>query len=168
MRIMNNRSVIVGVAVIAIVIIAAVLVRKSPAGSPAGSSAGSPVGSPAGSTVGLTVGSTADSEGTNAYRTCRKVVYSAPPICQANKSDWPTGHACGYGPNCASGACGRAEAGASSLTCCSSASKGKTDLYAGYEYCTGMPTGAVCWSDAMCANGSCVGNDGGFKRGTCN
>lgn len=63
------------------------------------------------------------------------------------------------------GACGRQTAGPDApLICCPS---GSTDLYAGYDYCTGMPDNSVCWSDAMCESLYCHGNLGGLQRGIC-
>jgi hypothetical protein len=72
---------------------------------------------------------------------------------------------CSSNSDCTNGACGRKTAAdGAELICCPS---GKTDLYDGYDYCTGMPDGSTCWSDAMCANGYCRDNAGGLKKGTC-
>lgn len=79
------------------------------------------------------------------------------------------GQPCGVDGDCVNNACGRASAdsgtsGSSALTCCES---GKTDTYAGFDYCTNMGKGTTCWSDAMCASGDCKGNWDGLQRGTC-
>lgn len=107
----------------------------------------------------------ADSDATNAYQTCIPNYAGSGFKCTPNSNNWPAGHVCEFGPNCSGGACGRLTAtSGAALACCPS---GKTDLYAGYEYCTGMPPGSACWSDAMCASGQCSGNAGGLRRGTC-
>jgi hypothetical protein len=77
----------------------------------------------------------------------------------------PAGSECTKNVECTNGACGRSEASAGVSTCCPS---GVTDLYAGYDYCTGMPSGTSCWSDAMCAGGDCKGNWDGLSKGNCN
>ena len=76
------------------------------------------------------------------------------------------GKPCSKNCDCVNNACGRGTAADNApLICCPG---GQTDLYGGFDYCTGMPTGSVCWSDAMCANGDCQGNLSGFRKGVCN
>jgi len=76
----------------------------------------------------------------------------------------PIGTSCVHNNQCASGACGYAQAGDSSHVCCASG----VATFGGNDYCNQMPAGSACWSDAMCANGTCKGNWGGIKKGTCN
>lgn len=77
----------------------------------------------------------------------------------------PVGASCSSNIDCANTACGRANASSGTpLTCCAS---GATDVYGGYDYCTGMPSGYVCWSDAMCQSNDCKDNASGFQRGRC-
>jgi hypothetical protein len=76
----------------------------------------------------------------------------------------PASSKCVHNDQCAGKACGLPSAGAADHICCPS---GKTDTFAGNDYCTGMPDGTACWTDAMCANGLCSGNAGGVQKGIC-
>lgn len=79
--------------------------------------------------------------------------------------DAAAGAACDADGECANKACARQTADDGAVTtCCPS---GKSALYAGYDYCLGMPSGSTCWSDAQCASDYCGGNMGGIQRGKC-
>jgi hypothetical protein len=104
---------------------------------------------------------------------CWSDVMCATRFCRGNRGGTKkgvcgkldAGQPCDTNPSCKNGACGRGTAadGAPKI-CCPS---GKVGLYAGYEYCYGMPDGSVCWSDVMCASHNCKGNSGGLKKGRC-
>jgi len=81
------------------------------------------------------------------------------------KRNIPVGQQCEVDGDCINNACGRETAADDALKiCCPS---GRSDRFAGFDYCAAMPNGSVCWSDAQCAAGYCKDNQGGLQKGIC-
>ncbi len=105
---------------------------------------------------------------------CLSDVMCQSGYCRGDKGGFRTGvcqpmaqqgEHCEVDADCGNKACARATAKPGALlSCCAS---GRTQMYAGFHYCSEMADGSTCWSDAMCKSGNCKGNAGGLKRGTC-